>query len=226
MNRSFYSIRMWQARGSAIPPMTICGLLLWLGIAACATPAAMAQDLDDSSRVSRWAGQQGVSLMPVLWQQGGRPSPPPGPPPRRRPRGRPGPPPTALLERMKNLPPEQREKVLENNRRFQQLPPERQQQLRQRLRELQELTPEQRELIEQRFAIFNNLTPQQQENARKIYQQRWRGMPPERRRALLQEFRRLRGLDAAERQHRMESAELQNQFSSDEREILAQLIAL
>jgi hypothetical protein len=92
------------------------------------------------------------------------------------------------------LTPEQRERVLENNRRFQQFPPERQDQLRDRLRQLRELDPEQRERIEQRFAIFNNLTPKQQEKAREIYEGRWSKIPPERRRTLLQEFRRLRQL--------------------------------
>jgi len=170
-----------------------------------------------------------MDLMPVLWQQGGQAGPRSGPPPRapraRVQRRRPVPPP-ALLERLKNLPPGQREKVLENNRRFQQLPPARQEQLRQRLRELQDLTREQREMVDQRFAIFSNLTPAQQEKARKIYEERWRGMLPERRRALLQEFRRLRALDTAERKQRMDSADLQNQFNSEERDLLAQLIAL
>lgn len=163
-------------------------------------------------------------IEPVFWQQGGRPVPPPGAGPRQAQRRRPAPP-AALLERLKNLPPEERERVLENNRRFQQLPPARQEQLRERLRQLQELSPEQRELVEQRFAIFNNLTPRQQEKARRIYE-RWRQMPPERRRALLGEFRRLREMAPSDRQQRLESEELQSQFDSDERDVLQQLISL
>jgi hypothetical protein len=116
--------------------------------------------------------------------------------------------------------------VLENNRRFRQLPPERQDQLRERLRQLQELSPEQREMIEQRFSIFNNLTPEQQKRAREIYEGRWRELSPERRRALLQEFRRLRRMDLDARRQRLESQELQDGFSAQEREVLAQLIAL
>jgi len=204
------------------------GILLLGAWAFCLAPAAMAQGPDDDSsrelrHPSRWTGVERGFLQPVLWQQQ-RGSVAPQ---RRGPRGRPLPPlPPQMLERLKNLPPEERDKVLENNRRFQQLPPERQEELRERLRELQELTPEQRELIEQRFAIFRNLTPRQQEKARQIYERRWRQLLPERRRALLEEFRRLRLMNQAERKQRMESDELQNQFSTEERDLLAQLIAL
>ena len=221
MTDSSRSIRGQWERRSGIAPLTLRGFLLWLGILALAAPTAWAQSVDSTPGEFRRIVQREFFLEPVLWQQGGRPGAPAGRVPRARPV-----PPAALLERLKRLPAAEREKVLENNRRFQQLPPERQEQLRERLRELQELTPEQRELVEQRFAIFNNLTPKQQEKARKIYEQRWRRMPPERRRALLQEYRRLRALDAAERQQRPDSAELQDQFSSDERDVLAQLIAL
>lgn len=221
MTDSSRSIRRQWGRRSGVVPLSCYGFLLWLGVLGWAAPKALSQSVDSTQREFRRSGQREFFLAPVLWQQGGRPGLPTGRGPRVRPV-----PPAALLERLKRLPPAEREKVLENNRRFQQLPPERQEQLRERLRELQELTPEQRELVEQRFAIFNNLTPKQQEKARKIYEQRWRRMPPERRRALLQEYRRLRALDTAERQQRLDSAELQAQFSSDERDVLAQLIAL
>jgi hypothetical protein len=165
---------------------------------------------------------RGFLVEPVLWQQGPRPG---GPPPRRGPAQRPLPP-AVLLERLKSLPPAEREKVLENNPRFQQLPPGQQEKLRERLRQLPDMTAEQRELIEQRFAIFNNLTPQQQEKAREIYERRWSRLAPARRRALLQEFRRLRALAEPDRKQRLESQDLQNQFDADERDLLAQLISL
>jgi hypothetical protein len=131
-----------------------------------------------------------------------------------------------LLERLRSLPPEQREKILENNPRFQQLPPDQQAKLIERVRQLPELTPEQRELIQQRFAIFNNLTPEQQQKARQIYDRRWSKIEPARRRALLQEFRRLRALPESERAQLLQGPEMQNRFSSDERDLLSQLISL
>lgn len=226
MNCFFSSNHAQQTARTVVSGRVFRSLPLWLGMLILAASGAPAQGVDGSRHGGdEWSGQQGIVLQPVLWQQGERPGPPPGPPARRGPRGRPGPPPS-LLERLQNLPPEQREKVLENNRRFQQLPPERQEQLRMRLRQLQELTPEQREMVEQRFTIFSNLTPKQQEKARKIYEDRWREMSPERRRALLQEFRRLRRLSPEQRKQRMDSKVLQDQFNNEEREVLAQLISL
>ena len=116
-----------------VPPLVFRrvwpGLPLWLGMLLLAAAGAQAQGVDDSGHGYPWSGQKVILLQPVLWQQGGRPGPPPGPPPgpsaRRGSQRRPGPP-ASLLERLQNLPPEEREKVLENNRRFQQLPPERQ----------------------------------------------------------------------------------------------------
>jgi hypothetical protein len=139
-------------------------------------------------------------------------------------RARPLPP--QVLERLSKLPPAERERVLENNRRFQQLPPEQQAVLRKRLQQLQEMSPEQRDLIEQRFAIFNNLTPAQQRKAREIYQKQWSKLTAQRRRALLEEFRRLRAMEREEREHRLSSEDFQAQFNAEERELLRQLITL
>jgi hypothetical protein len=134
--------------------------------------------------------------------------------------------PPQVLERLSKLPPAERERVLENNRRFQQLPPEQQAVLRKRLQQLQEMSPEQRDLIEQRFAIFNNLTPAQQRKAREIYQKQWSKLTAQRRRALLEEFRRLRAMEREEREHRLSSEDFQAQFNAEERELLRQLITL
>ncbi|HWP83590.1 MAG TPA: DUF3106 domain-containing protein [Terriglobia bacterium] len=208
------------ARAAVARPagMLCLAALLWT------SSGALAEGFDPAGREG-FSNQDQATLAAFLWQQEDRPAPPARPGLRRGNRGRPGLPP-ALLERLRNLTPEQRERILENNRRFQQLPPERQELLRERLRQLRDLPPEQRELVEQRFAIFSNLTPEQQEKARVIYRDRWSKLPPERRRALMQEFRYLRRLDPGQRKNRLESREFQEQFSSEERDVLAQLISL
>jgi hypothetical protein len=131
-----------------------------------------------------------------------------------------------LLERLSKLPPEERERVLENNRRFRQLSPAQQALLLKRLQQFQKLSPEQRELMEQRLAIFNNLAPRQQAKARRLYENVWSKLTAERRRALLDEFRRLRALDPTERERRLASDDFQGQFSGEERALLQQLIDL
>ncbi len=191
--------------------------VLIAGLATVLSPAAVSAQMSPANRPGFAAGRQ-VILQPVLWQQQrrglgarGRPLPPPPP---------------QLLERLSKLPPEERERVLENNRRFQQLSPEQQALLLKRLQQFQELSPEQRERIEQRLAIFNNLTPRQQEKARRIYENVWSKLTAERRRALLQEFRHLRAMPPAERQQRLASDDFQTHFSAEERDLLQQLIDL
>ena len=190
----------------------------------CASAAPIAGHAEQASRRGGdqlfVIAQRGEVYQPVLWQQR-RAQGPQRPQPRRL-----APLPPALLDRLEKMTPEQRERVLRNNRRFQQLPPRQQEVLRERLRRLQELTPEQRELIEQRFQIFSNLTPRQQEKARQLYERRWRRLPPERRRALLEEFRHLREMPPADRDQRLSSEDLQSHFSAEERDLLQQLIAL
>jgi hypothetical protein len=135
-------------------------------------------------------------------------------------------PPPPLLERLSKLPPEEREKILRNNKRFQELPKERQEELLERFRRFQELPPEQKDLIEQRSMIFGNLTPEQQEKAREIYEQHWRKIAPERRRALVEEFRHLRGMSSEEREKHMADPDVEEHFNPEERDLLKQLVAL
>ena len=170
---------------------------------------------------SGFVSGRSVILQPVLWQQQRRGPGPLGA------RGRPlPPPPPQLLERLSKLPPEERERVLENNRRFRQLSPAQQALLLKRLQQFQKLSSEQRELIEQRLAIFNNLTPRQQAKARRLYENVWSKLTAERRRALLEEFRQLRALHPPEREQRLASDDFQAHFNAEERDLLQQLIDL
>ena len=182
----------------------------------------------------------------IAQQRGRRPEGPPpgrgprpgGPPPRRGPDDgppreggspedwdRPLPPPQ-VMERLRRLPPDERERVLRNNWRFQQLPKERQDQLLDRMRRFQELSPNERERIEERFSVFRNLTPEQQGKARKVYEEHWSKLEPERRRAIVDEFRILRELPEKEREKRLESEEIKNRFNQQELEVLKQLSKL
>jgi len=139
-------------------------------------------------------------------------------------RGGPMPPP--LFKKLRDLPPEEQEKVLRNNQRFQELPKERQDELLNRLHRFQALSPEQKEMIEQRFAAFSKLTPEQREKVREIYQQHWRNLPPARRKALTEEFRKLREMPPGDREKYLSSNELEGRFNPDERDILRQLNSL
>ena len=137
---------------------------------------------------------------PEPGDRGGPLPPPRGPRLRRRGESMPPPPgmrpglgrgpmlPPPLMQQLKDLPPEEQEKVLQNNARFQELPKERQEELIERLHRWQALPPEQKEAVAERFVIFSGLTPERRQKAREIYRQHWSTLPPERRKALMEDL--------------------------------------
>jgi len=177
------------------------------------------------------------------WVQGGPPNDggrrgPGGP--RRGPEGGPGgrrrfngpirndrPPfPPRILNQLRNLRPEERERVLQNNPRFRELPPERKAQLMNRLNMLLEMNEDQRRDLDRRLSVFRNLSPEQRRKAREIYEHHWRTLAPDRRVAILEEFRNLRDMSAEDRVRRTGSDEYQTQFNTEERALLEELSSL
>jgi hypothetical protein len=128
--------------------------------------------------------------------------------------------PPGFFEHLRELPPEEQERVIANDQRFHTLPPERQEMIRERLRRWNALSPEQKDRIRQREEIFESLSPTQREEARAIFQQQWSHLEPGRRFELMQAFRQLRGLPPGERQRFLSSPQVQKRFSPEERNIL------
>lgn len=131
-------------------------------------------------------------------------------------RGQHGP---GFMERLRDLPPEEQERVLSNDERFRSLPPERQARVRENLRRWNALRPEQKELIRERQRIFASLTPAQRQEARALSGE-WRDLPPERRRDLRQAFRRMRDLPPSEREKFLAGEEIKSRFSPQEIHLL------
>jgi hypothetical protein len=134
--------------------------------------------------------------------------------------------PSRILNQLRNLKPDERERVLQNNPRFRELPPERKAQLLDRLNMLLEMDEDQRRDLDRRLSVFRNLTPEQRRRAREIYENHWRTLGPERRVAIMEEFRNLRDMSPEERDRRIDSSEYQNQFSLEERALLDELSSL
>jgi Protein of unknown function (DUF3106) len=130
-----------------------------------------------------------------------------------------------FMQFLRDLPPDQQERVLANNPRFKSLPPERQQQIRENLKRWNEASFEQRQVILQREEIVQSLSPEQRDELRQIFP-RWRELPPGRRQVLMQNFRKLRDLAPADRENFLSSPELQQNLSSVELDILRSLNTL
>ncbi len=127
-----------------------------------------------------------------------------------------------FMKRLRDLPPQEQERVMANDERFQRLPPERQARIRERLRSWNALSPEERERFRARQDIFSSLSPDQRRQARGLFQQ-WRQLDPERRQMLMRAFRRLRDLPPAEREQFLASPEVAKRLSPEERDLLSGL---
>ena len=68
--------------------------------------------------------------------------------------------------------------------------------------------------------------PDQRHKAREIYSQHWRGLPAERRQAVIQEFRRLQRMSPDERKTYIAQPGFQRRFNPEERKLLNDLSAL
>jgi hypothetical protein len=141
------------------------------------------------------------------------------------PRGPMPPVPPPLMEKLKNLPPEEQENVIKNNEHFQQLPKEQQDRLLRRWRRFQALPQDQKEMILKRGQAFNRLTVEQRQKIRELMP-RWQALPEDRHKALQEEFRKMREMTPEDRDKHLSSKDVENNFNPEERDLLKQLNSL
>jgi hypothetical protein len=124
-----------------------------------------------------------------------------------------------FFKRLREMPPEQQRRFLENNQKFLNMTRDRQELIRERLREWNAKTPQEKENIREREEIVEGLSPEQKEEARKMLPQ-WLGLPPLQRQAVMEAFRHLRDLPPGERMAYLDSQSVRERFSPHERDIL------
>ena len=126
------------------------------------------------------------------------------------------------LRTHKDLPPDQQEKVLENDPGFKRLAPQRQAELKERLRKFNSLPPQQREKALQRMQYWEKLTKEQREQVRDANQQLEK-LPSERKVMVHRALRHLRQMSQNERQQEFQSDQFKSTFSDQEQAILRNL---
>jgi hypothetical protein len=163
----------------------------------------------------RKAGVQPVAFRPAQANQQKNPNRP----------NRGGPGPGKKMGNLLSLPPDQREKALENDPGFKRLPPDRQAALRERLRNFNNQTPEQQRRILDRAKFMASLTDEQQHVIRQSNRQ-LQTLPSERQVMVHKALRHLRQMDPQERQQVLNSDRFKSTFSDEERGILTKLSAI
>jgi Protein of unknown function (DUF3106) len=129
------------------------------------------------------------------------------------------------LQKHKNLPPDQQEKLLENDPSFKRLSPDRQAELKERLRKFNSLTSEQRERALNRMHWMAGLSPEQRQEIRQS-NERLKTLPQDRQVMVHKALRHLRQMDPQEREQVLNSDRFKSTFSEQEQGILKQLSAI
>ncbi len=122
--------------------------------------------------------------------------------------------------------PEDQEKFLQSNERFNRLPPEVQQNLRHRLKEISAMPPDRRAKLRERFEIFHRLPEEARDTIREQVFPVWNRLPGDRRGLLLEELRSLRRMNSEARQQRLGSDAFTRTYTLEERQVLQQLVDL
>jgi len=129
------------------------------------------------------------------------------------------------LQRHGNLPPEQQERALQSEPGFNRLPPETQQKLLNRLRQINRMPPNQRQRTVDHIEALERLSPQMRQQVRASFQD-FHALPEDRQRMVRKAFRDLREYPPEQRQAMMNSGQFDAQFTSQERSILGNILAV
>ncbi len=124
-----------------------------------------------------------------------------------------------FFRRLRDLPPDQQDRILQNDARFHSLPPQRQAQIRQNLRRWNSLTPHQKQVLRQREEIVKSLSPEQRQDLRNIFPQ-YRRLPAQQQQQVMRAFRRLRNMPPGERQRFLNSPQFNQRFTPEQQNVL------
>lgn len=134
--------------------------------------------------------------------------------------------PPKWVERIRDMPPEQQERFLENSRQFQNLPPQRQQQIRQNLQKWNNLSPEQKQALREREKLLEQMTPEQRQYVRNTLLPQWQAMPPDRRQVIKHHLQMLSQMNPKTQEEVLNDPKFMRGLSPDEQTMLRGLNSL
>lgn len=127
--------------------------------------------------------------------------------------------PPGFFQRLRELPPEDQERVMANDEHFRSLSPDQQQRIQRNLQKWNSLSPEQKQQVRERQEILESLSPAQRQEARALFP-RYNHLPPERKQAVMKAFLHMRDLPPARRERFLSSPKVDQRFSPEERDLL------
>ena len=134
--------------------------------------------------------------------------------------------PPKWVDQLRDMPPVEQQRFMQNNEQFQHLPPQRQDQIRRNLQRWNNLSPEQKQWARAAEAAFERMTPEQRQYVRNTLLPRWQAMPPERRKAINHHLAMLRKMSPATQQQALNDPRFVQGLSPDEQSMLRELNSL
>jgi Protein of unknown function (DUF3106) len=134
--------------------------------------------------------------------------------------------PPKWVDRLRDMSPEEQERFMRNNQRFQNLPPARQAQIRRNMETWNRLSPTERNAIRDRERTWEQMSPEQRRYVQDVLLPKWQGMPQERRTLLNGRLHVLQGMTPAQQQEALKSPQFMQGLSSDEQQMLREVNSL
>jgi len=131
--------------------------------------------------------------------------------------------PRPWVDTMRDLTPNQRERVLQSSRAFQNLSPDKQAKIRQQFTQWDHMTPAQQADLRVKERTWRELTPSQRDYIKNDVLPKWRQMPWDRQQVLKQKLGVLQNMPESARNQRLDDPNFTRGMSDDEKSMLRDL---
>jgi hypothetical protein len=131
--------------------------------------------------------------------------------------------PGGFVQRMRAMPPAQREKFFQNSPAFHNLPPEKQARIRQQFDRWDHMTPAQRQDQVQKEDNWHSLSPEQKNHIRNDVLPAWKQMSPERQNAIQHRLQVLQNMPESARNDRLNDPKFTEGMSDEDKATLRDL---
>jgi hypothetical protein len=127
------------------------------------------------------------------------------------------------VDRMRDLSPQQRDRVMQNSRAFQNLAPDKQTKIRQQFSQWDRMTPQQQSSLRENENTWRHLTPEQRDHIKNDVLPKWRQMPWDRQQVMKQKLGVLQNMPESARIQRLNDPNFTRGMSEDEKSTLHDL---
>ena len=128
-----------------------------------------------------------------------------------------------FVDRMRDLTPQQRDRVLQSSRAFQDLSPEQQGRIKQQFNQWDKMTPMQRADLRTKEDTWRKMTPEQRDHVKNDVLPKWRQMPWERQQVIQNKLRILQNMPESARNQRLNDPNFTRGMSDEDKATLHDL---